>query len=79
MPHTEHSTTLTCKKCLSFFEKYVKLNPAQVEKLTEDTQTLGRRELSYSSKWATWILPPGPAYNDVPQAGELQAGHLGTN
>ncbi|XP_047246219.1 uncharacterized protein LOC124883253 [Girardinichthys multiradiatus] len=50
MPHTEHSTTLTCKKCLSFFEKYVKLNPAQVEKLTQDTQVQSASQLWHNAR-----------------------------
>lgn len=36
--HTEHSTVLTCKRCLNFYETYVKLSPFQVDKSSEETQ-----------------------------------------
>lgn len=39
IPHTEHGPALTCKKCLTFYETYIQLSPAQVEKLTEETQS----------------------------------------
>lgn len=48
--HTEHGTTLTCKKCLTFYEKYVQLSSAQVEKLTEETQVQSASQLWYDAR-----------------------------
>lgn len=31
--HTEHSTTLTCRKCTMFYEAYIKLSPVQAATL----------------------------------------------
>ena len=51
MPHTEHSTTtLTCTKCLTFYETYVKLNPAQIRKLTEETQIQSASQLWHDAR-----------------------------
>ncbi|KAL7388966.1 hypothetical protein ABVT39_024140 [Epinephelus coioides] len=36
---------LTCRKCLSFYETYVQLNPAQVEKLSKETQVQSASQL----------------------------------
>ncbi len=50
MPHTEHSTMLTCRKCLSFYETYVQLSPAQVEKLSEETQVQSASQLWHDAR-----------------------------
>lgn len=38
IPHSNHGTTLTCKKCFSFFHTFVDLSPAQLELLTTETE-----------------------------------------
>ncbi|XP_029915596.1 protein NLRC3-like [Myripristis murdjan] len=50
IPHTEHGTTLTCKKCLTFYETYVELSPAQIEKLTEETQVQSASQLWHDAR-----------------------------
>lgn len=45
MPHTEHSTVLTCRKCLTFYKTYVQLSPGQLEKLSRETQTQSESQL----------------------------------
>ena len=50
IPHTEHGTTLTCKKCLTFYETYVQLSPAQAEKLTEETQVQSASQLWHDTR-----------------------------
>lgn len=50
IPHTEHSTMLTCRKCLSFYESNVQLSPAQVEKLSEETQIQSASQLWHDAR-----------------------------
>ena len=50
IPHTEHGTTLTCKKCLTFYGTYVQLSPAQAEKLTKKTQVQSALQLWHDAR-----------------------------
>lgn len=50
IPHTEHSTMLTCRKCLSFYESNVQLSPAQVEKLSEENQIQSASQLWHDAR-----------------------------
>lgn len=50
MPHTEHSTILTCRKCLNFYETYIQLSPAQLEKLNHETQTQSLSQLWHDAR-----------------------------
>ncbi|KAJ8260054.1 hypothetical protein GJAV_G00176540 [Gymnothorax javanicus] len=50
MPYTEHSTMLTCRKCLSFHETHVQLSPAQLEKLSKETQVQSTSQLWHDAR-----------------------------
>jgi hypothetical protein len=43
--HTEHSTTLTWRKCTMFYEAYIKLSPIQAATLMEETKIQSASQL----------------------------------
>lgn len=50
MPYSEHSTVLSCRKCLSFYEKYIQLTAAQLEKLCKETEIQSASELWHDAR-----------------------------
>lgn len=48
--HTEHSTTLNCRKCTMFYEAYVKLSPVQAATLMEETKIQSASQLWHDAR-----------------------------
>lgn len=48
--HTEHSTKLTCLKCIKFYEAYIKVSPAQAATLMEETRMQSASQLWHDSR-----------------------------
>ena len=49
--HTEHSSTsLTCRKCMTFYDTYIKLSPSQAATLMEETKTQSASQLWHDAR-----------------------------
>lgn len=49
-PHTEHTGELSCEKCCAFYNRYIKLNDAQIQSLSMATISQSESELWHNSR-----------------------------